>query len=274
MGNVVVYRIQGSDLERLPIEADTLDEATLKTAHGTYTVFRLYSGRRVLRLDRHLARMRRSAEALGMPYPHSDVWLRDVVRRAVEESGIDIPRVRLTVPFSAPDAALVALEPFSPPPPEVYAHGVRVGLAHDTRERPDVKDSRFIEKRVALQSDMAAVYEIMLTDEQGRILEGTGSNFYAVLGGELRTAGEGMLEGVARSILLQIAPRVLPVVLEPVTVSDLPRLDEAMLTSASRGIVPVVEVGGVTIGSGLPGPFTARLGAAYDAQVEAELEPL
>ncbi len=83
-----------------------------------------------------------------------------------------------------------------------------------------------------------------------------------------------MLEGVARSLLLEVAPRVLPVVLEPVTLADLPRLSEALITSSSRGVVPVVQVGEVAIGSGAPGPMTARLRAEYDAQVEAELEPL
>ena len=83
-----------------------------------------------------------------------------------------------------------------------------------------------------------------------------------------------MLEGVARSILLDVAPGVLPVTLTAPHVDQLPLITEAMLTSSSRGVVPVVEVGGERIGTGRPGPLTLQLGAAYDARVESLLEPI
>ena len=73
---VVVFRARGDTLTRLPVEAASLDEATLLTGHGTYSVFRLYPGRRVLRIGCHLERMRRSAVGLGHPYPLTDEWLR------------------------------------------------------------------------------------------------------------------------------------------------------------------------------------------------------
>ncbi len=275
MGSVRAFRLQGDTLTALPIEAATLDEATLQIEeHGVYSVFRIYAGERVLRLQRHFERMRQSAAMLGQPYPISDEWLRDAVRRAVRASGLQTPRVRLTVPSNAPHTALILLEPFDPPPPALYEQGVRVALARAHRERPRAKDSHFVEMRNALRAEYPDAYEVLLYDERERILEGTSSNFYAVLGGMLRTAGDGVLEGVARSILLEVAPAVLPVYCKPVTLSDLPRLDEAFLTSSSRGVVPIVQIGDVTIGMGMPGPITLRLRARYDAQVEAELKPL
>lgn len=275
MGVVRAFRIQRDTLTALPIEAATLDEATLQIGeHGVYSVFRIYAGERVLRLQRHFERMRRSAAMLGQPSLPSDEWLRDAVRRAVHASGLPTPRVRLTVPSSAPNTALILLEPFDPPPSTFYGQGVRVALARAQREQPRAKDSHFVETRNALRAEHPDAYEVLLYNEQGRILEGVSSNFYAVLGGMLRTAGDGVLEGVARSILLEVAPAILPVYCKPVALSDLPRLDEAFLTSSSRGVVPIVQIGDVTIGTGAPGPITLRLRARYDAQVEAELEPL
>ena len=67
---------------------------------------------------------------------------------------------------------------------------------------------------------------------------------------------------------------VLPVVLNPIHVDDLPKISEAMLTSSSRGTVPIVQIRGVVIGDGPPGPVARALRTAYDAQVEQELEPL
>ncbi len=274
MGHVQVFRAEGDSLEQLPVEASSFDEATLKTGHGVYSVFRLYEGGRVLRLDRHLARMRRSAERLPMDYPHTDDWFRSMVRRAVEASGIAVPRVRITVPYAAPQTAIISLEPHSPDPDEIFQQGIVVGLANARRERPEIKDSRFIEKRAGLRAEQGDAYEIILVDDQGRLLEGTRTNFFAIYNGELCTAGDGVLEGIGRGIVLNIAPEILPVKLEAVRVDDLPNIDEAMLSSASRGIIPIVKIGGVTIADGTPGPLTARLRERFIAQEESELEPL
>ncbi|HOA23612.1 MAG TPA: aminotransferase class IV [Aggregatilineales bacterium] len=272
--DIVVFRTSNHELTRLPVEASSFDEATMKTGHGTYSVFRLYSRRRVLRLDQHLDRMRHSAELLGVPFPHTNEELREHIRRAVDASGLEMPRIRLTVPYADPESTVIMLEPFAPPPAEIYTYGVRVGLAHVSREMPGAKDSRFIQVRSELRKQQPGMYEVLLCDEDGYIPEGTSSNFYAVIDGKLYTAGKGMLEGITRSILLEVAPAILPVEFTPPHVDQLPRVSEAMLTSSTRGVVPIVEIAGERIGAGRPGPVTMRLGAAYDDRVESELEEI
>jgi branched-subunit amino acid aminotransferase/4-amino-4-deoxychorismate lyase len=278
MGRVLVYQAHGGTLERLDVDANTLDEATLKTAHGIYTVLRLYPGRRVLRLDKHFQRMHRSAELLNTHYQIDDGWLRNAVRQAVingEELGITIPRVRITVPFDAPDSALIALEPFTPPAPGVYENGVTVALAHVHRDLPRAKNSRFIEQRRQIEiSQPQSSYEILLVGEHGELLEGTGSNFYAMLDGDLHTAEEGMLPGITRGVLLEAASGVVTINNTPVCLDDLPGLSEAMLSSSSRGVVPIVHIGDQVVGEGRPGPIYGMLHERYDALVERELEPL
>jgi branched-chain amino acid aminotransferase len=275
MSSIIVYRASGDALERLPIVASSLDEATLQTGHGVYTVLRLYPQHRVFRMGKHFERLRHSARLLGMSFPLTDDWLRLALRRAVRQSALDLPRVRLTVPFEAPDTAVITLEPFTPPVPSLYEEGMRIGLMEGKREAPQAKNSQFIEWRQRVRAGAAnKASEAVLHDESGAILEGLSSNFYAVLDGQLRTAGDKVLEGISRSTLLDVAPSILPVVLSPIRIADLPRVSEAMLTSASRGVMPVVQVGDVVIGEGKPGPTVRALRAAYDAQVERELEPL
>jgi len=275
MSSVGVFRACGDALERMPVEASNLEEATLQNGRGVYTVFRLYPGQRVFRLASHFARLRHSADLLGKPFLLTYDWMRLTLRRVIEESGLELVRVRLLVPFDTPDTALIALESFAPVPEVCYQEGVSVGLVEGYREQPRAKDSHFIAWRKKVQvRHPYHVYEIMMHDSGGRILEGLSSNFFAVLGGALRTAGDGVLEGIARSVLLEVAPTVLPVAPRPIHVDDLPQISEAMLTSSSRGIVPIVQVRGVVIGDGKPGPIFKALRAAYDAQIEQELEPL
>lgn len=278
MGRVIIYRAHGEGLQRLDIDANTLDEATLKSAHGIYTVFRVYPARRVLRFQRHLDRMRRSAELLEQPYRVEDAWLRAVTREAVvagEAEGIHAPRVRLTVPFDAPDTALITLEPFAPPSDKLYEAGIKVVLVTAQRESPRAKNSEFIERRRQLEAGKPPdAYEVILCSEDGAILEGVGSNFYAVLNGELRTAEQGVLPGIARGMLLEAAEGVIPVSLTPVRRDDVARLSEALLTSASRGVLPIVRIGDQVVGEGSPGPVYRALRARYEAQMALELEAL
>ncbi|MCY4525968.1 MAG: aminotransferase class IV, partial [Anaerolineaceae bacterium] len=100
------------------------------------------------------------------------------------------------------------------------------------------------------------------------------SNFYGVLDGELRTAGTDVLAGITRGIVLQLAPDILPVNLSAMLLDDLSRVEEAFLSSSSRGLLPVVRVDEQVIGSGRPGPVTLALVEALERFVEQHLEAL
>ena len=274
MEGVHIFRAHQSQLEELPSQASSLNETRPPPDSGIYTVFRIYPGRKVLRFHEHVARLAHSAELLGMPYLLNESWLRTAIYRAIMKVGLDTLRVRIMVPARFPDTFVIALEPFRPVPEEVYASGVHVALAIIQRHHPTAKDTRFIEFRENLRKQHPEVYEILIQKSSGEILEGMSSNFYAVLDGKLHTAGEYVLPGVSRSVLLQIAPKVLEVAFDPIHVNDLASVEEAFLTSASRGVLPVVQVADQVIGNGIPGPRTMQLRMHFRVQVQVELEPL
>ena len=80
--------------------------------------------------------------------------------------------------------------------------------------------------------------------------------------------------GIARAIVLDIAPEVLPISLETVHKKELSQLQETFLTSSSRGIVPIIQIDDVTIGTGVPGETTNHLREVYERWVETHLEPI
>ncbi len=279
MAEITVYRADlAGGLTPLDVTAATLDEATLKTGHGVYGVFRLYrpadgsAEPRVFGLDRHLDRMRNSARLLGYDFPWGNEDLRAVLREALAVSGVGLARIRLTVPYDALATAVITLEPYQPIPASLYENGVAVGLVDAARSTAHAKDTRFIEERVSLTNK--EMYETILVGPDGAVLEGTTSNVYFVLVGTFRTAGDGVLEGVARRLLLQAASRVLPVETTAIQRDDLPSISEAMLTSSSRGVIPIVSIAGQPVGAGMPGPVYHELRTAYDALVEQALRPL
>lgn len=257
--------------------ATSLAEAAVyEPRDGVYTVANTLEATKTLKLDAHLDRLENSARLAGIALKLDRARLRAVLRGMITESGFGNVRYRITVPQSAPDRIILTIEPFKGQPESIYRDGMRlITSAGSARHDPAAKTTDWMHDRKALEESLPpGIYSALLLSESGDILEGTGSNFYAILNGELRTAGSGVLPGIAQQIVLEVAPRILPVRLDPVNVRDIPSLQEAFISSSTRGIVPAVEIDGVTLGSGAPGEKTRALRAAYQAWVAEHLEEL
>lgn len=270
------------EILRLPLSMQSLDEASLHLPGGAYTTFRTYSGRKVLHLEDHLSRLEQTAEMAGQPVKLARLALRSALRRALHEAvleALDIAdwRIRLTLDLEAhPGNVYISLLPLVTLPDEAYQHGVPVVTCSLQRQLPKAKLTRFIVRAGAVRQNLLpGIEEAVMFDTQGRLLEGLSSNFFAVRAGVVCTAEAGVLSGVTRSLALQAAGRLnIPVQLEPVSLADLPCLDEAFITSASRGLLPVCQIDQALIGKACPGPFTHQLMHAFQAMVQEQLEPI
>jgi branched-subunit amino acid aminotransferase/4-amino-4-deoxychorismate lyase len=264
-----------------PFAAESLrDAAEYEPDDGVYAVFATWNGHRVVCLSRHLDRLEDSARRAGFALSLDRPRLRGQLRHILAESGYAEARIRVSA-APASDYLTVAMEPYAGPPLELRRSGVRCGtVAHDARDNPEAKRTNWLHERSTFPAaDEGGVYEQLLVDDQGRLLEGASSNFYVVMEQAdgrhlLRTAETGILPGIARAIVLDVAPGIIEVVLQAPRITELDRAREAFITSASRGIVPVTHLDGVRIGSGTPGEFTRRLTEAYDARALELEEPL
>lgn len=256
----------------VPPRAQRFSDLYTGLALGVYSVWRSYGHNKFLHLEAHLERTRRSMALLGWDFELDETAVRQAIHTICTNAPYPEMRVRLDVlarpaqSLGVDSRVLLALMPFTPPPPELYKKGVKLDIASGLeRKRPLIKTADFAIRRRAYSG---TAYESLLVDQNGRILEGTGSNFYVVRDGVVWTAGEGVLEGITRQIVLQLIPQLdIPLQLDPVTVADLPYLDEAAMSSSSRALLPVVAIAGRKIGDGRPGPITRRILAAYSAYV-------
>jgi branched-chain amino acid aminotransferase len=262
-------------LQPVTYTADSLADAARYEPHdGVYTITNTYNAFRVLKFDAHLDRLEDSARREGIPLALDRPKLRGALRSMIAEAEYGDVRFRITVPREQPNQLILSIEPFQPQPPEVYQNGVRcITLSDAARHNPAAKTTAWMHDREGVRLP-EGIYTGILLDPSGYLLEGVSSNFYALLNGELRTAGGGVLPGIAQQIVFAIAPEVLPLRKEAVHQDDIPRLSEAFITSSSRGIVPVVEIDGVQIGDSKPGATTRTLRERYQAWVEAHLEEL
>lgn len=249
---------------------DTADLALASAAlpDGAYTTLRTYGGRGILRLGAHVERLERSA---GVPL--SAAIARAAVRSVLDATRFPESRLRLTY---APPRLFVSAEPFVGLAKAVYEEGVRCATVPLRRDRPEAKDTRFLATAAsAYRSLPIGAHEgLLVAQEDGAILEGLSSNFFAIVQGALRTEETRALPGITRSLVLDAARDVLPVVPRAVALDDLLRTEECFVTSASRGILPVIAIDETVIGNGLPGPVTAQLRRRFEERITAEVEPL
>lgn len=249
--------------------------------YGVYTVMRTFEHNKFLGLTDHLDRLEQSIALLGWNY-RPDRW---AIRKALHEvcTAYSQPEARVRLDVLAGPAEelgtesrdLITLSPFEPVPEIFYQKGVRVAVARQLQRRqPRAKTADFVLARRNYPAGRPEAFEYLLLSEDGRILEGSGSNFYAIRSGVLWTAGERVLEGITRKIVLRLAPQLgIPVQLEAVALSDVPHLDEAFMSGSSRGLIPIVSVNGESVDNGRPGPITRNLMDAYEAYVAQAIRP-
>lgn len=258
----------------------SLDAVTRQLSEGYYSTFRTFDRcTRVLGFADHLRR-------LYDPVPAPEVSASSLRRQLVELLEHYRPgeaRVRLIM--TKQGQTYIAIEPLNLLPREVYKRGVRAATTEMYRDTPRLKSTAFIGVSDAERKHIAqeGIFEALLVKD-GDILEGMTSNFFYVQaarpeagarGAVLCTAQEGILLGITRQIVIEVAQNNrLEVKYQPLKRDQLAAAQEAFITSSSRGIVPVIQIDDIVIGQGVPGPITKKLSAVYDVYVTKKAEKI
>lgn len=243
----------------------------LTVGTGVFETLKVVSGQ-PFAMTRHLRRLARSAAVLDVPLPPDDV-IRDAAEQVVvanaEELG-PLGRMRITVtagegelsdPYrgSGPATLLVTVTPVQPWPATTDA------LLVSWTRNPDsplagVKSTSYAENAIALAAARARGFsEALLCNTRNELCEGTGSNVFLVVDGELVTppVDSGALAGITRELVLEwVGARQ-----RAVSMTDLAGATEIFLTSSTRNIHPVARLGDRSLAA--PGPVTAAAMAAW-----------
>ncbi|MEV5571822.1 aminotransferase class IV [Spirillospora sp. NPDC052269] len=216
-------------------------------------------------LTRHLKRLGRSAEGLGLAAPDVEELAEGC--RAALAAAPDWPSSRIRITHTSGPGPLgsargdegttttiiVAEQSPFPETADVVVvpwarneHGALAGL----------KTTSYAENALALaHAKERGGGEAIFANLAGNLCEGTGTNVFVVLDGELITPPleAGCLAGVTRGLVLEWCGGVegdLPI-------SELYRAEEAFLTSTTRNVQPIRKVDG-TLLPAAPGPVTRK----------------
>ncbi|MGP3736947.1 aminotransferase class IV [Streptomyces sp. GDS52] len=250
----------------------------LTVGDGIFETVKTVNGR-PFALTRHLDRLARSARGLGLPEPDADE-VRHACAAVLESNPVPLGRLRVT--YTGGHGPLGS---------DRGDHGPTLVVALDgTTRRPDstavitvpwtrnergaltgLKTTSYAENVVALaRAREQGASEALFGNTVGRLCEGTGSNVFVVLDGEIHTppVASGCLAGITRALAVEwtgAAETDLPM-------DVLQRADEIFLTSTLRDVQAVHRVDDREL-PGAPGPVTAKAMRIFDEHATADLDP-
>jgi len=259
---------------------------------GVYEVIPVY-GRRLFRLEDHLARLRRSLARVHISLPVGDQnWL-PRLKRVIEAQDFDdqllylqvtrgvAPRMLAPPDGLAPTVFLMAMPMTGIPPAERHG-GVACVTARDLRwEHGDIKSVSMLGNVLSrLTAAQAGAHETILLRDGAAggpwLTEASSANVWIVHEGALLgpPRGEHLLEGVRAGLLKELCEELgIGYNRCPISEQELRAAEEVMLSSAAREVVAVTSLDGEPVGHGAlrgkPGPVYARL---YEAYQRAKLE--
>lgn len=246
-------------------------------ADGVYEVLEVRWGR-LLDSTRHLARLARSLNALRIQLPMPEAALRIVIAEVIGRNKLvdGIVYLQVTRGVARRDHAfpvqsvrpslVITTKPIDWSMRALRLEaGVRVVTVPDNRwERVDIKSIALLPNVLAKQAAREqGAFEAWFVGQDGLITEGSSSNAWIITReGVLITASgkDRILSGVTRSMVLDVVERN-GLRLEQRAFSREEAMDasEAFITSRTASITPVIEVDGIQIGEGSPGPVTREL---------------
>jgi branched-chain amino acid aminotransferase len=267
-------------------------DSAVQGGDAVWEGLRLYDGR-VYRLDAHLARLHRSAAALGFAAVPSEAEITAAIMATLRANNMrDGVHVRLTLSrgvkitsgmdprLNQLGCTLIVLAEHKPP---VYpTTGLRLVTASVRRPDPDVLDAKIHHANLLnsilakMEATAAGADDAVMLDSRGFVAETNATHLFAVAGGLLVTPRTvACPEGITRTAVLELAAAAgIGTSERDVSLIEMYRADEVFCTGTMGEIAGVVEIDGRPIADGRVGALTGRIAQLYQAHARAHGTPI
>lgn len=274
----IVY-VNGEYLPEEEAKVSVFDRGFL-FADGVYEVTSVLDGK-LIDFDGHAARLERSLGELDMAAPVTMDELLEIHRELLARNDLSEGMIYLQVtrgadadrdfvfpdPEKVPSSLVLFTQEKNIANSPVAKVGIKVISIDDIRwGRRDIKTVQLLYPSMGKMMAQAAGKDDAWMVEDGKVTEGTSNNAYIVKDGKIvtRHLSNEILHGITRKAVLAFAREAQMQVEERAfTIQEAQAADEAFFTSASALVMPVVEIDGVSLGDGTPGPVSLRLREIY-----------
>ena len=162
--------------------------------------------------------------------------------------------------------------------PEVVEQGATAWIAQNAYRIPEnsvnprVKNYHWGDFTQGIFEAKDKNYEtVILLDYDGNVTEGPGFNVFAVKDKVLITPDRGVLAGVSRKTVLEMAEHLgINTSVRSLSVEELLEADEVFLSSSGGGVIPIIRVNETIFGNGASGPISVQLNETYWAWTTLE----
>jgi branched-chain amino acid aminotransferase len=249
---------------------------------------RLYNGR-IFKLSEHLARLRRSADALAFEEIPSDEEIIAQIKKTLAANNMrDGVHIRLTLTrglkvtsgmdprLNQAGPTLIVLAEFKPP---VYAKsGLTLITSKIRRPSPEILDPQIHHANLLnsilakIEANKAGADDALMLDLRGFVAETNATHVFIVRNGEVATSRVvACPEGITRATVLEIChANEIPCREADLTLDDIFAADEMFCTGTMGELAGVLTLDGRTIGRGQIGPMTERLSALFAERTAVE----
>jgi len=237
----------------------------------------------IFRLKEHTDRLFRSAHILTMDIPFDKETLNRAQKDVVRENGLEEGYLRPMCFYGSEGMGLradnlkthvmvAAWEWPSYMDPEAMNRGIKVRTSSYTRHHVNITmckakaNGNYINSMLALKEALeGGAEEALMLDNEGYVAEGSGENVFIVRDDKIYTPDlTSCLDGITRATVFSLAEELGYTICEKrITRDEVYIADEAFFTGTAAEVVPIREVDGRTIGSGVRGPVTEKLQAMY-----------
>jgi branched-chain amino acid aminotransferase len=267
-------------------------DSVVQGGDGVWEGLRLYAGR-IYGLREHLARLRRSAVALGFAAVPSDDELIAAVSATLRANGMtDGVHIRLTLTrgvkvtsgmdprLNQAGCTLIVLAEHKAPVYETT--GLKLVTSSVRRPGPDVLDPKIHHNNLLnsilakMEANVAGADDALMLDGRGFVAETNATHLFAVVGDGLHTPFTvACPEGITRQTVLELAAgNGIPAVVRDISLTEMYTADEVFCTGTMGEIAAVTEIDGRPIGTGKVGPVTRQVATLYREHATATGVPV
>jgi branched-chain amino acid aminotransferase len=246
-----------------------ISDVGLQRGFGIFDYFIELNGK-IPFLEDYLDRFYTSARLLNLDVPMERTLLKEKIFYLLNENkfGTSGIKLLLTGGYSEdlyspgiPNFMILNIPVFHEP--GEFGEGVKLILLDFQRHIPEVKTLFYLPSIVLFPKMKEAGAVEVLYHHSGLISETTRANIFLIKKGVLVTAATGVLRGITRKHVLEVARTIMPVEERDVRLEELWESEEVFITGTSKHVAPVTEIEGRQIGDGRPGEWTKRLSVTY-----------
>ena len=278
----MIIFLDGKFLPKEDAKISVLDHGFLY-GDGVFTTFRTYDGK-IFRLAEHIDRFFESAEIIELKIPWSKKEIAEWAKETYERNKNEFFDARIRISISRGVGSDIPVDYVDSCTPSIniivsklprydksaYQKGISLMTYEIDRILPKSKNFSFIASVISTKKAKRSGYwDALMIDGNGYITESSTGNVFFVKNNVLVTPARGVLEGITRKCILEIAQESgIKHYEEMFRLDKILDADEVFITGTTKEILPVVEINKIKIASGKPGRITVELTKKFKEKIK------